>query len=67
MTSILTILVYAIFGYFAFGGLFCLPFLGWGLAKVDPDAANSGWGLKLLWLPGTVAFWPILLRKWMRK
>ena len=66
MEFLVYLLLWGLAGYLAAGGLFALAFLSRGISKVDPDAANSGWGLRLLWLPGTIAFWPVLLMKWVR-
>lgn len=60
ITSILSLLAL----YFAIGFVFGIFFVIRGLAIVDPDASDAGWGLRLLLFPGSVAFWFILWRKW---
>ncbi|MDX2305041.1 MAG: hypothetical protein NW226_19685 [Microscillaceae bacterium] len=50
--------------YFVIGFVFALFFIFKGLSVVDPDAAEAGWGVKLLLFPGSIAFWVILWRKW---
>jgi len=47
--------------YLALGLLFSLSFLRRGIERLDPAARGSGWGFRLLVLPGTIALWPILL------
>lgn len=50
--------------YLAFGLLFAIPFAFFGVGKIDPHAAHGSWGFRLLVIPGTMAFWPLLLRRW---
>jgi len=52
--------------YLGFGLLFAIAFLWKGVTKVDEGTRGTGLVFKLLILPGTVAFWPVLLRKWMK-
>jgi len=50
--------------YLACGLLFAVPFALAGVQKIDPHAAGSGWGFRLLILPGAMLLWPLLLRRW---
>ena len=50
--------------YALVGLLFALPFLSRGVGRVDPAAAESGWGFRLIILPGVVALWPLLALRW---
>lgn len=59
-------LVIAFGVYVALGLAFALPFVFRGVNKVDPIAGESTWGFRLIVLPGVVALWPILARRWMR-
>ena len=52
--------------YLAGGFLFALPFVFIGVKKIDPHAAHGSWGFRLLIFPGALAFWPLLLRRWMK-
>jgi hypothetical protein len=52
--------------YLAAGFLFAVPFVLLGVKKTDPRAAHGSWGFRLLIFPGTMAFWPLLLRRWKR-
>lgn len=42
------------------GLLFAASFLTRRIERVDPSARGSGWGFRLLILPGVVALWPLL-------
>lgn len=50
--------------YLACGLLFAIPFMLVGVNRIDSHAAQGSWGFRLLILPGTLAFWPVLLRRW---
>lgn len=52
--------------YAVCGLLFAIPFVLVGVKRIDPHAAHASWGFRLLIIPGTVAFWPLLLRRWMK-
>ena len=51
--------------YLACGLVFAIPFALVGVKKIDPHAAHGSWGFRLLVIPGTMAFWPLLLRRWL--
>ena len=51
-------------GYLTCGLVFAIPFALVGVKKIDPHAAHGTWGFRLLIIPGTMAFWPLLLRRW---
>lgn len=50
--------------YLACGLVFAIPFALFGVKTIDPHAAHGSWGFRLLVIPGTMAFWPLLLRRW---
>jgi len=52
--------------YLGIGLLFGLPFVAFGIQRVDPAARGTGWGFRLLVLPGVVALWPLLASRWLR-
>ncbi|MCB0704094.1 MAG: hypothetical protein KDC34_02250 [Saprospiraceae bacterium] len=52
--------------YAGIGVLFACLFLWKGIGKIDPDALNASFGLRLFLFPGSVAFWPVLLKKWIQ-
>lgn len=51
--------------YLVMGLLFAIPFVLKGVDAVDEGAHGAGWGFRLIIIPGTIVFWPLLLRKWM--
>lgn len=60
-------IILTIFGfYLLLGLLFSIAFLWKGITKVDADAAGTSRYFKLLILPGTIIFWPLLLGKWIK-
>jgi len=50
--------------YLTSGLVFAVPFLLAGVKRIDPHAAHGSWGFRLLILPGTMVFWPLLLKRW---
>lgn len=52
--------------YLVCGLLFAVPFVWFGVKRIDPPAVHGSWGFRLLILPGAMAFWPLLLRRWMK-
>ena len=51
--------------YLACGLVFAIPFALIGVKRIDPHATHGSWGFRLLIMPGTMALWPLLLRRWM--
>ena len=51
--------------YAALGFLFALAFVSRGVGRIDPGARQATWAFRLLILPGTVALWPLLARRWL--
>ncbi len=60
-------LVYGFYFYFAVGFLFAVVFVATGVKRIDPNAGGSGIGFRLLILPGSAAFWPLFLYRWIRR
>jgi len=58
-----TIFAYLFYAYLLIGLLFGLWFVFKGVGKLDAASTSAGWGLRLLWLPGSIAMWPILIQK----
>jgi len=52
--------------YLALGFVFAIPFLITGVSKIDEGAKELKVGFRLIILPGTMVFWPFLLRKWLK-
>ncbi|HUB26857.1 MAG TPA: hypothetical protein VL992_15635 [Tepidisphaeraceae bacterium] len=57
--------VWALTAYGALGALFALAFVTAGVQRIDSEAKGSGLAFRLLIFPGTIAFWPLLLRRWL--
>ena len=51
--------------YVAIGVLFAAAFVTAGVERIDHEAEGAGIGFRLLIFPGAVAFWPLLLRRWL--
>jgi hypothetical protein len=52
--------------YLVCGILVAIPFVLVGVGRIDPHAAHGSWGFRLSIVPGAIAFWPLLLRRWIR-
>jgi hypothetical protein len=61
-----TVFVFLFYAYASIGLLFALGFTYRGVQKIDPSAAGTGFFFRCLIFPGSVAFWPLLLRRWLR-
>lgn len=66
LVTFATWFVYALQLYAAIGVLFAIVFVIRGVGRVDPAAPGSSWGFRLMILPGSAAFWPLLLARWIR-
>ncbi|MGC2194724.1 MAG: hypothetical protein WA628_08610 [Terriglobales bacterium] len=58
--------VYALEAYAGLGLIFAVPFVWFGVHRVDSEAQGSGIGFRLLILPGVTALWPMFLHRWTR-
>ena len=65
LERVATIVVFALAIYLAVGLLVAVPMVVRGVERWDPQARGGSWGFRLLILPGSVALWPILLRRWL--
>ncbi len=65
MLTLATWLVNALAVYATVGLVFAIAFVWKGAGKIDPAVASGTIGFRLLILPGTVALWPILARRWL--
>lgn len=50
--------------YLVAGLVFAIYFLIGGVTRIDEGAKDSNWRFRLIILPGTIVFWPVLLKKW---
>jgi hypothetical protein len=63
--AVATLCVYALYAYAALGVGFALAFITVGVQRIDSQAVGSSIGFRLLIFSGSVAFWPLLLRRWI--
>jgi hypothetical protein len=63
---LVTIIFTVILIYLVCGLIFALAFVTRGAGKIDEGAKDSTIGFKIIIIPGTMVFWPILLNKWLR-
>jgi len=63
--AIAILFVYSLYAYTALGVAFALAFVTVGVKRIDVQAVGSNVGFRLLIFPGSVAFWPLLLRRWV--
>ena len=61
------LLVDAFYLYALLGVVFALAFVTVGVKRIDSQANGSGAAFRLLIIPGSVAFWPLLLRRWIAR
>jgi hypothetical protein len=61
-----TAFIYILALYAGCGLVFALPFIWFGIQRVDSEAQGAGVGFRLLILPGVAAFWPMFLYRWRR-
>lgn len=59
------IILAVIAAYLLLGLLFTIPFIIKGVTTVDEGAHASSWGFRVIIIPGTIIFWPFLLKKWI--
>ena len=53
--------------YASLGLAFAVPFVWFGVQRLDSEAAGAGVGFRLLILPGVAAFWPFFASRWIRQ
>jgi hypothetical protein len=63
----LELILWMIIVYLACGLVFAIPFVLKGVEEIDEGARGATWGFKLIIIPATTVFWPLLLRKWIRE
>lgn len=66
MDTLVTIAIGIIAGYLVLGLVFAVPFVFRGAAKIDTPAAETGFFFKLILIPGSMVFWPMLLKRWIK-
>lgn len=61
---IATLIVGLMATYLGIGAAFAAVFVTRGVDRIDPMARGAGWGFRMLILPGSALFWPLLLVRW---
>ncbi len=64
--NIVTVLLIVVAVYLVVGLVFAIPFVIKGVTKIDEGAHGSTWGFRMIIIPGTVVFWPLLLKRWLK-
>jgi len=64
--AIVSIIFIIVAVYLVAGLVFAIPFVIKGVTKIDEGAIGSKWGFRIIIIPGTMVFWPLLLKKWMK-
>lgn len=59
-------IIWGIGVYLAVGVVFAAAFVTAGVGRISPAARGSGWGFRLMILPGSAIFWPLLAARWAR-
>jgi hypothetical protein len=65
LEQVANVLVHGLYLYGAIGFFFAIPFVVKGVQRIDEEAVGAGWGFRVLIVPGSVAFWPMLLKRWL--
>ena len=60
----MAMILLALAAYLSCGFLFAVLFVLIGVKRIDPHAAHSSWGFRILIFPGTIFLWPLLARRW---
>ena len=61
-----SLVVRAFYAYALVGAVFALVFVIRGVEQVDFQARGASVGFRFLILPGALALWPFLLKRWLR-
>lgn len=60
-------LIYMFYGYLIVGFFFALWFTFKGVKKVDDGMIEVKTSLRLLLIPGSMALWPFMMKKYAKK
>jgi hypothetical protein len=65
LVVVVALMIAVVRGYLLVGLVVAVPFVCFGVQRIDP-AARVGLhpGFRLILLPGVSLFWPLLLRRW---
>lgn len=59
------VILYFVLVYLGVGVVFSIPFLTRWIYLIDEATHETPWSFRLTILPGTIVFWPILLKKYL--
>jgi len=62
-----TLIVYAALAWLAVGLVVALPFAVIRLKSFDAVAGRAPWRVRLLFVPGLAALWPLTLQWWLTR
>jgi len=63
---VVQIIIWIVEIYILCGILFAVPFIIKGVTEVDEGTHGTKLGFRLIIIPGTIMFWPLLLSKWIK-
>lgn len=66
MQMVIEIIFMLIAIYLLLGLLFAIAFVIKGVEVVDEGAHGGSIGFRIIIIPGTMVFWPFLLKRWLR-
>ena len=66
MQDIIEFIFWLVVIYSIVGLLFAVFFVTKGVGTVDPAAKGTGWGFKLIIIPGLLALWPLFAYRWSK-
>ncbi len=64
--TILNTILMIVAVYLCCGIVFAIPFVIKGANKIDEGTHGATWGFRVIILPASIVFWPLLLKKWIR-
>ena len=63
---IIKIILILVLAYLLAGLVFAIFFVTKGVDRMDEGADGGSWGFRVIIIPGTMVFWPLLFKKWLR-
>jgi len=64
--TVVELMLRVVRGYLFAGLIVSIPFVIFGVQRVDPDATGWSVGFRLIIIPGLCAFWPLFAVRWVR-
>jgi hypothetical protein len=65
MSGIATVLLVGLAAYVACGIVTAVAFVAGGVSRALPEPAAVTIGARVLLVPGAIALWPIVVRRWL--